>query len=96
LNVASRFGRRVLIRCGKRATAQTANLRNECRRQNAQWPLAESRKAVADEFGEVCQGVPGESWTLVRVLNEGDLTVENFLQQFAQDPPASAASVPPR
>ena len=67
-----------------------ANLRAECRQQKAKWPLPESRKAVADAFAEVCQGVPGAAWTQVRVLNEGGLTVERFLQQFAQAPPATA------
>lgn len=56
------------------------NLRDECRKQNGKWPLPESRKAVADEFGEVCKGVPGQDWTQVRVLNEPGLTVEKFLQ----------------
>jgi hypothetical protein len=63
------------------------DLRAECGKQSARWPLSESRQTVADEFAEVCRGVPGEDWTQVRVLNEGGLTVENFLQPFAQDPP---------
>ena len=71
------------------------NLRAECKKQNAKWPLSESRKTVADQFGEVCQGVPGQDWTQVRVLNEGGLTTEKFLQQFAQDPPAPPNSATP-
>jgi hypothetical protein len=63
------------------------SLRAECGKQKAQWPLSESRQTVADEFSEVCRGVPGEDWTQVRVLNEGGLTVENFSQSLAQDPP---------
>ena len=62
-------------------------LRAECREQRATWPLSESRKAVADQFGVVCKGVPGKDWTQVRVLNEPGLTVDKFLQQFTQDPP---------
>jgi hypothetical protein len=65
------------------------NLREECRRQNAIWPLPKSRKAVADDFGKVCQGIPDQDWTQVRVLNEPGLTVEKFLQQFAHDAPAT-------
>ena len=64
-----------------------ANLRKECQEQKARWPLPESRKVVADEFGKVCQGVPGEDWTHVQVLNEGGLTVEKFLQPFTHAPP---------
>ena len=36
------------VRCG-----------GECQEQNAIWPWPESRKAVAEEFREVCQGVRG-------------------------------------
>ena len=60
-------------------------LRSECQQQNAKWPLSASRKAVADEFGKVCAGIPGKDWTQVHSLNEGGVTVENFLQPFAQD-----------
>ena len=62
-----------------------SNLRKECQEQKAKWPLSESRKVVADEFGKICQGVPGEDWTHVQVLNEGGLTVEKFLQPFAHE-----------
>lgn len=62
------------------------NLRKQSAEQKAAWPLAESRKVVADQFAEVCRGVPGEDWTQVRVLSEGGLTTEKFLQAFAQDP----------
>jgi hypothetical protein len=66
-------------------------LRKECREQKATWPLSESRRVVADQFGEVCKGAPDKDWTQVRVLNEPGLTVETFLQRFAQDPPPSSA-----
>lgn len=56
-------------------------LRQECQDQKATWPLPESRKAVVKQFGEVCQGVPGEKWSRVQILNEGGLTVDKFLQK---------------
>lgn len=62
-------------------------LRKECQNQKAKWPLPESRKAVADQFAKVCQGIPGKAWTHVSVLNEPGLTVKKFLQPFAHDPP---------
>ena len=62
------------------------SLRQECWEQNATWPWPESRKAVADAFREVCQGVPGKDWTPVRVLSEGGRQVDDFLKEFAQDP----------
>jgi hypothetical protein len=58
------------------------NLRKQSREQKAVWPLAESRNVVAEQFAEVCRGVPGADWTHVRVLNEGGLTTEEFLQQL--------------
>ena len=62
------------------------SLWRECREQNGTWPWPESRKAVADAFREVCQGVPGKDWTPVRVLSEGGRQVDDFLKEFAQDP----------
>ena len=62
-------------------------LRRECWEQNATWPWPASRKALADSFREICQGVPGKDWTRVRVLNEPGLQVDDFLKPFAQDPP---------
>ena len=62
-----------------------ASLRQECREQHGTWPWPESRKATADAFCEVCQGVPGKDWTSVRVLNEGRQQVDDFLKAFAQD-----------
>lgn len=63
-----------------------AKLRADCREQNLDWPLSESRKAVADEFAAVAKGVPGKPWTVVHPLRESGLTVEKFLAEFAQDP----------
>ena len=62
-------------------------LRRECVEQNGSWPWPESRKTVAEEFGRVCEGVPGKDWTRVKVLNERGLQVEEFLKRFAEDTP---------
>jgi hypothetical protein len=78
-------------------------LHRECWEQNADWPLPQSRKAVAEEWRAVAAGVPGEDWTQVRVLNEPGLSVDDFLARFATDrsdedeppPPPRLASPPP-
>ncbi len=71
-------------------------LRAACREQNGSWPLANSRKAVADEFAAVCAGLPGKDWTQVNVLNERGLTVADFLKKFAQDTPELDQPLPPK
>jgi len=71
-------------------------LRKECREQNANWPWLESRKATAEEFRAVCQGVPAKDWTQVKVLNEGGLQVDAFLKAFAQDTPDLDGPLPPQ
>src|ERR1035438_2751266 len=63
------------------------SLRRGCREQNGTWPWPESRKAVAEAFRKVCQGVPGKDWTPVRVLSEAGRQGDDFLKGFAQDPP---------
>jgi len=73
-----------------------APLRRECVEQNASWPWPESRKATAEEFREVCQGVPGKEWTQVSVLNEPGLKVADFLKQFAEDAPDPKGPPPPK
>jgi hypothetical protein len=60
-------------------------LRRECWEQNGDWPWPQSRKALANQFRKVCQGVSGKDWTQVRVLNEAGLQVDNFLKSVAQD-----------
>jgi hypothetical protein len=72
------------------------SLRRECWEQNAIWPWPESRKATADAFREVCQGVPGKDWTQVRVLSEGGRQVDDFLKAFAQDAPDTNGPPPPK
>ena len=71
-------------------------LRRECWEQNAKWPWPESRKALAEQFRERCHGVPGKDWTVVKVLSEGGLKVEDFLKPFAQDPPDKNGAPPPK
>ncbi len=71
------------------------SLRRECREQNATWPWPESRKAFADAFRDVCQGVPGKDWTPMRVLSEGGRQVDDFLKAFAQDPPDTKGAARP-
>lgn len=61
-------------------------LRKECREQGLNWPLPASRKAVAEEWLQAAQGVPGLDWTKIRLLNESGLTPEKFIERFAQDP----------
>jgi Domain of unknown function (DUF4838) len=73
-----------------------APLRRESWEQNAVWPWLASRKAVAEQFQQVCQGAPGKDWTHVRVLNEGGLRVEDFLKPFAQDAPDPNGPPPPQ
>jgi len=71
-------------------------LRRECWENNADWPWPESRKALADEFREVCHGVPGKGWTHVDVLSEGGLQVESFLKSVAWDVADTNGPAPPK
>ena len=71
------------------------SLRKECWEQNATWPWPESRKALADTFREVCQGVPGKDWTPVTVLSEGGRKVDDFVKGLAEDPPDTNGPLPP-
>jgi hypothetical protein len=60
-------------------------LRKECDALGAKWPLADSRKGVADDWLAVARGVAGKPWTKVSLLNEGGLTPEKWIESFAQD-----------
>jgi len=71
-------------------------LRRECWEQNGDWPLAKSRKVIADEFRQAGNGVPGKPWTQVGVLNERGMSVEEFLKPFAVDPPEENMQRPPK
>jgi hypothetical protein len=62
-------------------------LRRQAWEEDATWPLPASRKAVAEEWRSVAQGIPGKDWTVVRTLSEGGLSVDAFLANFATDPP---------
>jgi hypothetical protein len=62
-------------------------LRKECQDAGATWPLPESRKAVAEEWRVVANGVPGQAWTKVTSVNESGLTPEKFLARFAEERP---------
>jgi len=61
-------------------------LRKECREAGAVWPIAASRKQVAEEWRAVAEGVPEKPWTRVTLLSEGGLTVDKFLGRFSEDP----------
>ena len=71
-------------------------LRRECWEQNAEWPLSDSRKVVADEWRAMTKGVPGEEWTHVQTVNEGGETVDQFLAEYGADLPDTNGSPPPR
>jgi hypothetical protein len=59
-------------------------LRKECAAAKAQWPLPDSRSAVAAQWRTVATGIPGKPWTKVTKINEGGLTPESFLARFQQ------------
>jgi hypothetical protein len=63
-------------------------LRKECADGGAIWPLAESRKQVADDWMAVARGVPGKPWTKITLLNEGGLTPEKWAARFEDKAPA--------
>jgi hypothetical protein len=61
-------------------------LRQECQEAGATWPLPASRKQVAEEWRTVANGLPGQPWTKVTLINESGVTPEKFLARFAEDP----------
>jgi len=63
------------------------NLQKQRAETASEWPLPLSRMAVADEWRDVARGVPGKDWTVVRTMNEGGVSVDQFLAGFATDPP---------
>jgi hypothetical protein len=71
-------------------------LRRECSEQNGDWPLANSRNDVAEEFRRISNGVPGKPWTRVGVLNERGMSVDEFLRPFAIDPPEENMQMRPK
>lgn len=61
-----------------------AALQKECTEVKSEWPVAATRKSVADEFAQVAKGVPGQPWAKVTQLNEGGLTLDGFLNRFKE------------
>ncbi len=72
------------------------SLRRQCWEQNGTWPWPQSRRAAADQFRTVCQGLPGKDWSCVKVLSEKGLSVEDFLKTLAIDPPDTNSPTPPK
>jgi hypothetical protein len=64
--------------------------------KNLDWPIAKSRKAVADQFAKICEGIPGKDWTVVKVLAENGKQVSAFLADFQTDPSDLGPEPPPR
>ncbi|MGN6387386.1 MAG: DUF4838 domain-containing protein [Verrucomicrobiota bacterium] len=59
-------------------------LRKQAENSKIEWPLADSRSRVAEEWREVAQGQQGKDWTRVTRLNEGGLKPDEFLKQFSK------------
>jgi hypothetical protein len=70
-------------------------LRRDCQRTGAEWPLPASRKAVADAWLAAATGSGPEDWTPMTHLSEGGLTPAAFVARFAVDAP-DPAPLPPR
>ena len=64
-----------------------SQLRRECLRAGAAWPVPASRKALADEWLAVATGPGPEKWAPMTHLNEGGLTPAAFVARFREDPP---------
>lgn len=71
-------------------------LRYDAWEQNLDWPLPESRKAVADEFAAVAKGVTGKPWTVVHPLRESGLTAEKFVADLGPDSASAFGPPPPK
>lgn len=54
-------------------------LRKECKATHSKWPLPEARQEAEAQWRQVTEGVPGEPWTKVTVIDEGRLTPAQFL-----------------
>lgn len=57
-------------------------LRRECNEAGGDWPLADSRAAVAEEFAAAAKGTDDRPWTRITHLNEGGLTVDRFVERI--------------
>ncbi len=62
-------------------------LRRECLRAGAEWPVAASRKALAQEWLAVATGPGPERWAPMTLINEGGITPAAFVERFKEDPP---------
>ena len=63
--------------------------RREASERKLQWPLSESRKAVADSWIALATNATKEApegWTRITHMNEGGTTPENWAERFAVDP----------
>lgn len=71
-------------------------LRYDAWERNLDWPLPESRRAVADDFAVVAKGLPGKAWTVVNPVRESGLTVEKFVAELGPDPALNLGPSPPK
>lgn len=71
-------------------------LRRECREAKAQWPLPESVAGAAQEWLTLATGTEGapQGWEPMRLVNEGGLTPQAFVQRF-RDLEADSGPLPP-
>ena len=72
-----------------------AQLRQECDILGAKWPLADSRKRIADEWMAVANGVSGKPWTKITLLNEGGLQPEKWIAHLVEDSTRPTKSAKP-
>jgi len=73
--------------------ARWEDLQKECREAGKKWPMPKSQSELAAQWLKLAEGVPGRPWTKVSMINEGNVTPEQFVQRFL-DNPTSAASSP--
>jgi hypothetical protein len=70
--------------------ARWPQLRRDCLRAGAEWPLLSSRKAVADAWLADATGPGPAGWTPMTHLSEGGLTPQAFAARYAVDEPDPA------
>jgi hypothetical protein len=66
--------------------SQWTQLRDQCKKAGAEWPVEASRKKLAEEWLQRCIGPGPKGWTKITHLNESGLTPETFVARFANDP----------
>lgn len=62
-------------------------LRRECILKKGVWPVPTSRKALAERFLAVATGPGPEGWKPMTMIREAGTTPQQFVAQFAEDPP---------